>query len=233
MKFWAKAGTLKSVTVGIYDVTASSFIGDYYTFSLGTDWKQYKFVGNGIPTAGHTYELIFYPGNADLLSGSVYLFAPQVSDVDSDYLPNTNSAGTIAKVDDLAVGARYERAVILPFIKTAQLGLSAPVVTGAGLGTGPTCSVDAGATDMAGVISLTTGATGTITPPSSVTLTYRFSAAVNAPVVVALLQDTGTAWPTGTVLRVSAASTTSFTLSWTTTLVNSNTYKISYVVIGR
>jgi hypothetical protein len=231
VKFWAKAGTLSSVTVGVFDSITQQFTGDFYTFSLGSDWKQYKFVSNGIPTAGDTYELLFYPGDANLLSGTVYLFGPQVSDVDSDYLPNTNSKTTIAKVDDTSAGNRMERALVVPFVKTSQLGYSGPALSGSGLGSNPTLAVDAGATDMAGVISVTPGSG--VTWPASVTLTYNVPAAANPPVVVALLQDTGTAWPSGTSLRLTATSTTSFTLSWSTTLASGSTYKISYMVIGR
>lgn len=232
VKFWGKAGTSSTVVVGIYDATQGDWMGDLYTVNLGADWKQYKFISNGLPDTGHSYTLNFYPDASSSVEGSVYLFAPMASDYDSDYIPNTAAASPASKVDDASAGNRYEQALIVPFIKTSQTGYGNPTITGSGVGASPTFSVDAGSTDMAGVLSITPGGAG-ITTPESVTLTYHIASTGYAPVVVAMLDDTGTAWPSGTVLRVSAASVSSFTLTWSTTLTTGLTYKIRYIVIGR
>ena len=103
VKFWAKAGTLNSVKMGL-DLSGSGFQGAFPLFSLGADWKQYKFVYNGIPTAG-TYILRFYPGNSNVAeNGSIYLFGVQVSDFDSDYVKTTGTAYA-----DASFGSRYEK----------------------------------------------------------------------------------------------------------------------------
>lgn len=105
VKFWAKAGTLGTVKVGL-DKSGTGFQGAFPLFSLGPDWKQYKFVYNGIPTSG-TYLLRIYPGNSDVAqAGNIYVFGVQVSDYDSDYQKTTGTAFA-----DATFGRRFEKKV--------------------------------------------------------------------------------------------------------------------------
>jgi hypothetical protein len=104
LKFWAKAGTLSSLEAGIYQ--GASFQGAFPLFSLGPDWKLYKFVYNGLPLSALT--LYLYPGSGNAVTGgTVYLFGVQVSDLDSDYLKTTGTA-----LADASSGNRWEKNTI-------------------------------------------------------------------------------------------------------------------------
>jgi hypothetical protein len=113
VKFWAKAGTLSSFNVGVTASGTTNFIGGLRTVSLSSTWKQYKLVIDGLPApTTTTYQLLFYPGRSDVLAGSVSLWQPQVSDSDSDYLPNTNAYNVIAKAIDTVNGTRFQKGVL-------------------------------------------------------------------------------------------------------------------------
>jgi hypothetical protein len=93
--FWAKAGSCGQVQFGLYDSTTTKFQGSLSILTLGSAWTFHKFPVRGIGT-GDTYSLQWYGGNADNAQAcDFYLYAPQVSDQDSEYLPTTGSALTI------------------------------------------------------------------------------------------------------------------------------------------
>jgi hypothetical protein len=256
--FWAKQGPVPpplpgmpplpphaSLGVGLWDGTAlphPDYFGNYFSVSLGPTWKRYKFVTNQLNSVNDTFTLIFYPSDPSFTSGSVYLFAPQISDDDSDYLPTGASF-----VADPSAGSRFEKAVVVTSLKTATHtgdGASAPSATCVG------ASVDAtGCTDMSGVLILTNPAAS-----GTVTLTYKvpyYSGSVPvAPVVVVSLQDASQTWALGAQVRVHAStfSTTppptppppppynwiSCTIGWNSPLpLPAGTYGISYLVVGR
>jgi len=145
IKFWAKQGTLASLWVGLYDVSKASWFGNLFPVSLGPDWKQYKFVTNQLYSLANNYVLLFYPGDFTFTAGNLYLFAPQISDDDSDYYPTGASV-----ISDASAGSRYEKAVILTSLKTTtHTGdpSSAPSVTATGLGAG-SAALQPGSTDL-------------------------------------------------------------------------------------
>jgi hypothetical protein len=232
IKFWAKPGSLNSLLVGLL-ANNTSWYGNLFPVSLGSDWKQYKFVTNQLYSTSDTFTLVFYPGDISFASGTVYLFAPQVSDDDTDYIP---TGGTSAS--DSSAGNRFEKAVILTSVKTETHSggtNSAPTVAATNLGTGGSVTLQPGSTDFSGVIVLQAGtgaqASGQVTLSFNVPYT-----GTNPPVVVVTLQDGTTPWAQGTSqVRVLSSSGQSCVLAWVngSALANAKTYEIAYVVIGR
>ena len=236
--FWAKQGTLSSLAVGLYDVTRGSWYGNFFTVSLGGEWKRYKLVTNQLYSLTDAFQLLIYPGLSDaypgaLSVGTVSIFAPQISDGDSDYYPTVT--GSLS--DELA-GSRFEKAVILTSLKTTtRTGdvSSAPTVTASGLGAGSP-SLEAGSSDMSGVVLLSPGIGATNSGTVTITYNVGYSGA-NAPIVIASLQDTGLpTWTAGnSQVRVSSSLLSSCTLAWvnSSALTAGATYAIAYIVLGR
>jgi len=232
IKFWAKQDSLASLGVSLFDVTQQAFFGNYFSVSLSPTWKQYKFVTNQLYSLTDIFTLIFYPGDPTFTNGTVYLFAPQVSDDDSDYYPT--GASVLA---DPSAGSRFEKAVVLTSLKTATHtgdSSSAPKATWTGLG--PTGTVNlTGCTDMSGVLVLTPDANGTTA--GTVTLQYNVPyTGVSPPVVVASLQYGSQPWVLGaSQVCVVSSSQASCTIAWENRvpLKNPGTYGIAYIVIGR
>ncbi|WP_437938880.1 hypothetical protein [Sorangium sp. So ce341] len=237
--FWARipAGSTtdaSSMVVSMRDVTDQTTAGDMFTVNLGNQWKKYKLVTNGI-VAGHTYRLYFYPGYYDRLQGEVTLFGPQVSELDADYLPNP---GTQSAYDKTA-GSRFEQAAIFTAIKTSRRAdTSAPSIQGtpSGLGTGGSAALLAGSTQVSGTIELTAGSAGA-SSAGSVAVAFVGSdyATGNAPVVIATLADGNQAWAGTAQARLSASSSTDFTVAWSTNgaaLAAGKKYRINYHVLA-
>lgn len=237
IKFWARQGSLTSLLVGLLTNNAAWY-GNLFPVSLGSDWKQYKFVTNQLYSSTGPFSLLFYPGDISFTSGTVYVFAPQVSDDDTDYLPSG-----ISFVTDPSAGSRFEKAVILTSLKTTTHSgdpTSAPSVTATNLGTGGLPSLQAGSTDFSGVIVLTAGTStaGTVAKASGqVTITFSQPyVGTSPPVVVATLQDGTAPWTqTTSQVRVLSSSVQSCALEWVngSPMTASHTYLIAYVVIGR
>jgi hypothetical protein len=234
IKFWAKQGSLTSLMVGLR-ANGMYWYGNLFPLTLGPDWKQYKFVTNQLYSMGDTYALAFYPGDTAVTSGTLYLFAPQISDDDADYYPTGSSP-----VSDSSSGNRFEKAIILTSLKTTtHTGdpSSGPTVTATtNLGTGGSAALQGGSTDFSGVIVLTAG-TGAKNS-GQVVLTFNVPyVGTNTPVLVASLQDGGAnSWSPGTSqVRVVSTSNQSCVLAWVNgaALTASQSYAISYVVIGR
>jgi hypothetical protein len=241
IKFWAKQGApaslaLTSLMVGLFDVDQQAlggWFGNLFSVSLGPDWKHYKLVTNQLYSLADSFQLLVYPGDTSFTAGNLCLFAPQVSDDDSDYLPTGANV-----ISDASAGSRFEKAVILTSLKTTtHTGdpSSAPVVTATGLGAG-SVKLQAGSTDLSGVVLLSPGLGANTL--GSVTLTYNLPyVGSNAPVVVVSLQDvSSSAWTPGTSqVRVTSSSLNSCILAWVngSALSPKDTYAIAYVVIGR
>jgi hypothetical protein len=244
IKFWAKRGTLSMLRVGVFheNVNPPQWHGNLFSASLGSDWRQYKFVTNGLVSATNTdvFGLYFYPGDSEQTIGDIFLFAPQVSDDDSDYYPTGKNPAY-----DPSAGNRFEQAPVITSLKTMTnsgdplpkpSSTWVPDVFPPGSNTPPgTASLEAGSSDFAGVIQLKV----TSGKPTSgfVDVTYKKPyVGTNSPVVVACLVDETGAWGSASV-RVSSAkpSNTGFTLNWTDSagLVSGKTYGLSYIVIGR
>lgn len=118
-------------------------------------------------------------------------------------------------------------------------GDATPTVgTFSGYGSGATGSLETGSSDLAGVITVSTG-TGAAAAGSLV-LTFSTgngAYGTNAPVCTAMLQDGGQSWPNTSQLRIGTISTTSVTIKFdgsvALTSSSSNAYKIAYHCIGK
>lgn len=112
-------------------------------------------------------------------------------------------------------------------------GGTSPTLAGTGFGTSPTLALDAGSSSIAGIVNITAGtspaATGTLT------VTFPQSYGTNAPVVVPTLMTGTSSWSATSTVRVAAASTASFQLTWNnvSALTAGSIYKITYHVIGK
>jgi hypothetical protein len=118
-----------------------------------------------------------------------------------------------------------------------------PTVTGTGLGTGGSIALDAGSTDMAGVITITAGTTAGAV--GTVTLTFNSPYETNFPVIILTLVDgTGGVWEASAVARISTQSLTAPVITWNNinadlssnraiALTSGSTYSIAYMVIQK
>jgi hypothetical protein len=229
--FWARAGDSSSLSssliAALYDTVADALVGERESFTLGSDWKQYRFVSNGLITS-RAYELRFYPVNHDPTPGSVTLFGAQVADYDSDYYPT----GTSEAVDTTS-GNRFEKAAVFTSVKTAThtgSPTSAPSVVAEI--PGANYKLEAGSTDMAGVV-VRAGGKGTA-KNGAFKLIYH-AAYVITPVVVVSLIDGSGAWSDGSLTKVESSDNDNCVIAWTNPsgLKAFKSYRISYVVIGR
>jgi hypothetical protein len=105
-RIWLKAGTLSNANIILYDATDSKVVGRQRKLSLGTDWAEYKTAWNGIE-AGKIYSVWIYPGGQVPRAGTIYAYAAQASDYDSDYYPT--SAGIVSATK---FGTRFANGVI-------------------------------------------------------------------------------------------------------------------------
>jgi hypothetical protein len=111
------------------------------------------------------------------------------------------------------------------------------VAVAAGFGTTPSVALDAGSTDMAGIVTVTAGTTPGATGSVTVTFgTVNGAYGTNTPsVVITPLDGTG-AWDTGVTPKLTAVSTTAFTVAFknaATNFIAASTYKFSFHVIGK
>ena len=118
-----------------------------------------------------------------------------------------------------------------------------PTVTGTGLGSGGSIALQAGSTDMAGVITISAGnAAGTV---GTVTLTFNSTYVTNFPVIILTLVDGTGAWQASAVARISTQSLTAPVITWNNMnadgannaraviLTSGSTYSIAYMVIQK
>ncbi len=107
----------------------------------------------------------------------------------------------------------------------------------AGFGTGPSAAVDTGSSDLAGIITVTTGTTPGATGTIRVTFsTGNGALGTNTPCVTITPLDGAAAWDTGVTWKLTACSTTSFDVAWKNAATNftaSTTYKFAYCAIGK
>jgi hypothetical protein len=107
----------------------------------------------------------------------------------------------------------------------------------AGFGTSPSIAVDTGSSDLAGVATITVGTSPGAT--GSVTITFSTgngAYGTNTPSVQITPLDGANAWDTGVTYKLTACSTTSFTVAFknaATNLTASGTYKFAWHVVGK
>jgi hypothetical protein len=111
------------------------------------------------------------------------------------------------------------------------------VAVAAGFGTTPTIALDAGSTDNAGIVTVTAGTTPGATGSVTVTFgTLNGAYGTNTPTVVITPLDGTGAWDTGVTWKLTACSTTAFTVAFKNAATNftaASTYRFSYHVIGK
>jgi hypothetical protein len=104
-----------------------------------------------------------------------------------------------------------------------------------GGGTSPSCALDTGSGDGAGIINATTGS-GAPGSAGTITLTFNASLGTNAPSCVVAAMDSVGSWDTGVTTRITAASTSAFTVGWqngSTALSPSTRYRVAYQCVGK
>jgi hypothetical protein len=115
--------------------------------------------------------------------------------------------------------------------------LKPTVAVAAGFGTTPTIALDAGSTDNAGIVTVTAGTTPGATGSVTVTFgTLNGAYGTNTPTVVITPLDGTGAWDTGITWKLTACSTTAFTVAFKNAATNftaASTYRFSYHVIGK
>lgn len=179
IKFKAKAGSLNSLWIGIYDgSTGFEHPGSQRIIPLGSNWNSIK-----IPfqyNSGASVSLYMCPGGQDSVMGTCYIEQIQVSDFDCDYIKTsgsaiTNQAGVALQRDIKVNGIEPNISGGAVNIKdfSGNLGLSlTPVNAGVSLISGQSAlGVDAAAVLSLGATnatSITLGRTGghAITLPS-------------------------------------------------------------------
>jgi hypothetical protein len=110
VRFRAKAEDSTKIVAGMRDsASPSGWIGMLQNIVLDNQWREYRFVLNGLNPA-NAHQLYFYP--ADTIAsraGGFFLYQPQVSDHVSDFVPTPTGAG-VAVTD---VGRRFQKRVLL------------------------------------------------------------------------------------------------------------------------
>jgi hypothetical protein len=100
--FWAKAGTLGSLTVWIEEAVSGN-LDLYQTVPLTSSWQHYRL--SYVPQVGGG--LRFLPGTVSAMAGTCYVAFPGVTD-GGDYVPSGSGGAGVTK----AAGNRWERSVI-------------------------------------------------------------------------------------------------------------------------
>jgi hypothetical protein len=162
----------------------------------------------------------------------------------SAFVNNTVSPGvvpgqlSISTTDSAGVEAERVRVTDggVSVNRMLTIGTAPTAAVIAGGGTGATVAVDAGSSDLAGIITITAGTT----PPAFVTVRVTFSAALgtNAPPVVITPIDGGGQWDQRVTHKLvnSTPTTTRFEVlldNNSANLLVSSTYKFAYHVIGK
>ena len=147
-----------------------------------------------------------------------------------DLSPITDNA------DDIGTTARRVKHLHTGRIVT---GAATPTVAiASGFGTSPSAAVNTGSADAAGIIVVTTGNPSAVTTGS---VTVTFSAGngaygTNPPVVIITPQDGTGTWDVGVTHKLTAVSTTAFTVALqngATNFTAASTYLFHYHVIGK
>ena len=122
VRFWAKAGTLDRLDVGYFDTNSTPVPNDgLLKLKLDSTWREYKVSFTTLNPA-HTQELRLYVGEqAQQNTGNLYVWGVQVSDYDSDYVKTSGSV-----FSNTAIGAAFQRAIVLPTFTFAALPSSPP-----------------------------------------------------------------------------------------------------------
>ena len=118
-------------------------------------------------------------------------------------------------------------------------GAATPTVAiASGFGTSPSAAVNTGSADAAGIITITTGNPSAVTT-GSVTVTFSVgngAYGTNPPVVIITPQDGTGTWDVGVTHKLTAVSTTAFTVALqngATNFTAASTYLFHYHVIGK
>lgn len=205
------AGALSTNTAGNNNTAIGYFAGGNASITGGSN----IFIGNfaGYRESGSNIIRFDNQSRADLAT-------ERISSIIS------GTMGASASVQTLVVNAH------LTALHVVGNSTAVTTSTGSAVGTGGTASVTANSTDIAGLITVTTGtaSTGASAPLAVVTFNRSFTVAPN--VILDGGQNAATAALSGnSAVYVSSVSTTAFTLSTgSTTLATSTVYKWGYTV---
>ena len=103
---WLKAGTLTTAALRFFDNTTSKRVTADIQAQLSSDWRKFKIPYHGL-TPTDIYSVFILVGGEVTTSGTIYAYAAQASDFDSDYYPSSGSAAS-----STAYGARFQNGLI-------------------------------------------------------------------------------------------------------------------------
>lgn len=110
VKLRLKAGASTKIIVGLRDSAApSGWVGMIQNLVIDSQWRDYVFQLTVVNPA-NAHQLYIYP--ADTVAsraGGFYIYQPQVSDFESDFLPTSGGAGA----SDTTIGRRFGKKVSL------------------------------------------------------------------------------------------------------------------------
>lgn len=130
----------------------------------------------------------------------------------------------------------FTNTITVQSIKVSGTAPTCAFTSGGGTGS-PTCTLDTGSTDTAGIMAITTGTTAAGT--GTITLTFSATFGTNKPACEYQASDAGAAaWNGLAVMKDKTPSTSSDLFTWTngttpTALSNTSTYWINYQCIAK
>ena len=135
--------------------------------------------------------------------------------------------------EDMVINGALTVNKSLTLASTVIASGSAPsLAAGAGAGTGPTVTLGANSSDLAGSISVTTGTIPTLSAVI-VTLTYAAGAFPHGSIVILTAGNSATAGLNSTGMVFPTGSSTTFTITaGTVALAAATTYVWNYLVVG-
>lgn len=112
LKLRLRAQVSTKVQVGIkdYTVSPSRYVGMNQVLVLDGKWRDYEFTISGLVAANVNVLEIYPAGSTSVaIPGGFYIYQPQISDFDSDYIPTPSSVGVV----DATIGRRFSKKVSL------------------------------------------------------------------------------------------------------------------------
>jgi len=193
-------------------------------------------LGSGFPL--HDSHQFYSTGNVSILSGGVFGMSSSSSDAGAGNDTGV-SRGSLAGITAIGTGAAASTAGTLQVsrLKTGSLAPTCTFTSGGGSGTPPpSCALDAGSTDSAGIIVATTGAL-VGSPAGTGTITLTFSSPTfgsSKPSCIFMASDAGGTWSGLAVMKdKTPAALSSDLFTWTngtvpTALLAATAYWINY-----
>lgn len=169
-----------------------------------------------------------------------FLATPSSANLAAALTNETGSGAAVFGTNPVLIGPTIGVAGTAASSHITSVG-TAPTVAQTGLGSGGSVgiSMEAGSTDQAGTITLTTG-NASVGSTGTITLTFNSAYVTNMPVIVLTLVTGATGWGALATARVTTQSLTAPIFTWNNSatgaavaLTANTTYKISYMVIQK